>query len=62
MVVEVGFEAGDGEAFGDFDDGGAHAAWGDGYASEGGTCFLKVSWAELWESRLGYIKYFTHQN
>ena len=47
MVVEMGFEAGDGVAFGEFYDGHVHAGYWLGYASEGGTCFLKLSWEVL---------------
>lgn len=55
MIVEMGFEAGDGVVFGEFDDGVVHAEWGGGYTSEGGTCFLKLSWLELGASSDGYI-------
>lgn len=56
VVVEVRLEAGDGEVFGEFEDGVGHAEWGKGNASEGGTCFLNVICAEG-ASRLGYISY-----
>ena len=43
MVVEMRFEAGDSIAFGEFYDGHVHAGYRCWYASEGGTCFLKLS-------------------
>ena len=56
MVVEVRFEAGDGEIFGEFDDGHVHAEYMVWYASEGGTCFLKFICAGLGSLSDGYIK------
>jgi hypothetical protein len=52
----MGLETCDCEAFGHFNDCVAHAASGYSYASEGGTCFLKLNWAEFGESSDGYIK------
>ena len=43
MIVEMRLEAGDCIIFGDFNDGCIHAESRKGYASEGGTCFLKLS-------------------
>lgn len=55
MIVKMGFEAGDGEIFGEFSNSTAHTRWRRNYASEGGTCFLKLIWDELGASKLGYI-------
>jgi hypothetical protein len=55
MVVKMRFKACDCEVFGDFSDSTAHAIWGRNYASEGGTCFLKLICDELGASKLGYI-------
>lgn len=57
MIVQVGFETSDRVVFGDLDYGAVHSGLRLGYASDGGTCFLKVSWAELGESSDGYIYY-----
>ena len=47
MIVEVGFEAGDGESFCQLQNGVGHAGSARGYSSEGGTCRLKFIWLEL---------------
>lgn len=43
MIVQVGFETSDRVVFGDLDYGAVHSGLRLGYASDGGTCFLKVS-------------------
>ena len=57
MVVKVGLETSYGVVLSEFDNGHVHAVSGRGYASEGGTCFLKLSWEGLGASSDGYIKY-----
>jgi hypothetical protein len=56
VIVEMGLETCNGEALGHLDYGAAHAEWLEEYASEGGTCFLKLNCVGFGWSKDGYIK------